>query len=145
LQGQPTRIVAWGIGWCLVTLSLFWLVNSFAHAYGVGNAENIQEGLYDEPEVILHSNSSIAVESRGVDPRLLCKTRIDSTEVPYRYINLRLLATSDDDLFLVPVTWTRRHGVVLMIKKDEARLQFMATSYAGEVCDAYRDISLRDQ
>jgi hypothetical protein len=36
--------VAWVIGWCFVIASLFWLVNSFASAYGRGIGQDIQKG-----------------------------------------------------------------------------------------------------
>ena len=119
------QIVAWTIGWCLVILSLFWLANSFASAYGRGTASQIERGLITQPEVIVHSRSRLFVEDRGVDSAVLCETSIGSDDYPYRYVNLRLLASSDDELFLVPVTWTRQKGVVLVVKKDEARLQYM--------------------
>lgn len=48
--------VAWVIGWCFVIASLFWLVNSFASAYGRGIGQDVQKGLIDQPEVILHAH-----------------------------------------------------------------------------------------
>jgi hypothetical protein len=109
-----------------VTLSLFWLVNSLANAYGRGSATDIEEGLVAQPEVIVHSRSRLFVEYRGLDPPdVLCEAEIASNDYPYRYINLRLLASSDDEYFLVPVTWSRARGVVIAVKKDEVRVQFM--------------------
>jgi hypothetical protein len=118
--------VAWVIGWCFVIASLFWLVNSFASAYGRGIGQDIQKGLIDQPEVILHTHSRLVVEAEGLDPPgVLCESSIDSTEYPYRYINLRLLATSGDSYFLVPVTWTEARGIVIIVKKSDVSLQLM--------------------
>jgi hypothetical protein len=118
--------VAWVIGWCFVIASLFWLVNSFASAYGRGLGQDIQKGLIGQPEVILHTHSRLVVEAEGLDPPgVLCESSIDSKEYPYRYINLRLLATSGDSYFLVPVTWTENRGIVIIVKKSDASLQLM--------------------
>jgi hypothetical protein len=125
VTNQSRQIVAWTVGWCVVILSLFWLVNSFAHAYGNGTAMYIEKGLADRPEVIVHSRSRLFAEDRGVDPYVLCETTIGSKDYPYRYINLRLLAATDKELFLVPVTWTKDNGVVLVLKRDETSLQLM--------------------
>ena len=118
--------VAWVIGWCFVIASLFWLVNSFASAYGRGIGQDIQKGLIDQPEVILHTHSRLVVEAEGLAPSgVLCESSIDSKDYPYRYINLRLLATSGDSYFLVPVTWTEDRGIVLIVKKSDVSLQLM--------------------
>jgi len=118
--------VAWVIGWCFVIASLFWLVNSFASAYGRGIGQDIQKGLINQPEVILHTRSRLIVEAEGLDPPgVLCESSIDSKEYPYRYINLRLLATSGDSYFLVPVTWNENRGIVIVVKKSDASLQLM--------------------
>jgi hypothetical protein len=118
--------VAWVIGWCIVIASLFWLVNSFASAYGRGIGQETQKGLIDQPEVILHTHSQLVVEAQGLDsPDVLCESSIDSTDYPWRYINLRLLTTAEDSYFLVPVTWTKDRGIVIMVKKSDASLQLM--------------------
>ncbi len=118
--------VAWVIGWCFVIASLFWLVNSFASAYGRGLGQDVQKGLTGQPEVILHTHSRLIVEAEGLaPPGVLCESSIDSKDYPYRYINLRLLATSGDSYFLVPVTWTQDRGIVIIVKKSEASLQLM--------------------
>src|SRR5215470_2174392 len=118
--------VAWVIGWCFVIASLFWLVNSFASAYGRGIGQDIQKGLTGQPEVILHTHSRLVVEAEGLDPPgVLCESSIDSKEYPYRYINLRLLATSGDSYFLVPLTWTKDRGIVIIVKKGDVSLQLM--------------------
>jgi hypothetical protein len=126
----PTSVafstVAWVIGWCFVIASLFWLVNSFASAYGRGVGQDIQKRLTDQPEVILHTHSRLIVEAEGLaPPGVLCESSIDSRDYPYRYINLRLLATSADYYFLVPVTWTENRGIVIIVKKSDASLQLM--------------------
>ena len=118
--------VAWVIGWCFVIASLFWLVNSFASAYGRGIGQNVQKGLTDQPEVILHTQSRLIVEAEGLaPPGILCASSIDSKEYPYRYVNLRLLATSGDSYFLVPVTWSENRGIVIIVKKGDVSLQLM--------------------
>lgn len=126
----PTSIslstVTWVIGWCFVIASLFWLVNSFASAYGRGLGQDVQKGLTNQPEVILHTQSRLIVEAEGLAPRgILCESSIDSKEYPYRYVNLRLLATSGDSYFLVPVTWTENRGIVIIVKRSDVSLQLM--------------------
>ena len=118
--------VAWNSGWGLVRARLYWRVNSFASAYGRGIGQDVQQGLIDQPEVILHAHSRLIVEAEGLNPPgVLCESSIDSTEYPYRYINLRLLATSGDSYFLVPVTWTENRGIVIVVKKSDVALQLM--------------------
>jgi hypothetical protein len=126
----PTSVafstVAWVIGWCFVIASLFWLVNSFASAYGRGLGQDVQKGLTSQPEVILHTRSRLIVEAEGLaPPGVLCESAIDSRDYPYRYVNLRLLAASPDSYFLVPVTWTQNRGIVIIVKKTDASLQLM--------------------
>jgi hypothetical protein len=118
--------VAWILGWCFVIASLFWLVNSFASAYGRGLGQDVQQRLVDQPEVILHTQSRLVVEVEGLNPAgILCESAIDSKDYPYRYVNLRLLATSGDSYFLVPVTWSESRGIVIIVPKSGVSLQLM--------------------
>ena len=118
-------VASWTIGWSLVVLSLFWLVNSFAGAYGRGQASRLQADLVDQDEVVLHTRSRLFVDDRGVDPSQLCERTIDDRDFRYRYLNLRLLAVSDDSLFLVPATWSPEQGVVIVVARNDVRTQYL--------------------
>ncbi|MGH3941797.1 MAG: hypothetical protein ACRDTG_24850 [Pseudonocardiaceae bacterium] len=125
-SSSPQRRTLERISWALVSgiavLSLFWLTNSFAGAYGRGQADADSRELTRRPNVTLDTKERLYLRYPGVDETQLPPE--DGQEFRYRYRGLRLLIESDARLFLIPERW-REGGEVLVLPHDnEVRVQF---------------------
>ncbi|MEJ2885659.1 hypothetical protein [Actinomycetospora aeridis] len=119
----PGRRVLWSFVLGLAVLSSFWLANSFAGAYGRGQAEVLAATLVRRPSVVLDTRDRLYL----TDPAIV------ETSLPpapgqqhqYRYRNLRLLVAAGNRLFLVPEAYQRGSSTVLVLPDDgTVRLQF---------------------
>lgn len=107
----------------LVVLSLFWAANSFAAAYGRGQAAATAQRLGELPGVVIDTKDRLFVSYRGIveasipgGPRQTFR---------YRYRGFRLLIESNGRLFLVPERWQPADGATLVLPADDdIRLQF---------------------
>lgn len=119
----PSRRTLWGIVFALVALSAFWLANSFAGAYGRGQAEVIAGGLGDRPGVVLDTRERLYVTAPGVTETALPAG--PDQQFRYRYRGYRLLVAAGNRLFLVPAPYQRGASTVLVVADDgSVRLQF---------------------
>ena len=107
----------------LVVLGLFWATNSVASAYGRGRAIDFARTLSDRPVVVLDTRERLFLVTGNVQESAL--TGEADAAYRYRYRNLRLLAASDGRLYLVPATWRRGAGTVVVLPDDGVRLQFL--------------------
>jgi len=107
----------------LVVLGLFWATNSVASAYGRGRAMDFARTLPDRPAVVLDTKERLFLVNGGVEETAL-PTDGDAA-YRYRYRNLRLIAASEDRLYVAPATWRRGAGTVVVLSSDDARLQFL--------------------
>lgn len=107
----------------LVVLGLFWATNSVAGAYGRGRAASFAGTLADRPAVVVDTSERLFLVQGDVEESAL-PTEADAA-YRYRYRNLRLLAASEGRLYLVPATWRRGAGTVVVLPDDGVRLQFL--------------------
>ena len=107
----------------LVVLGLFWATNSVAGAYGRGRAMDFARTLPDRPAVVLDTRERLFLVNGDVEESALT-TEADAA-YRYRYRKLRLLAASEGRLYLVPATWRRGAGTVVVLPDDGVRLQFL--------------------
>lgn len=106
----------------IAVLSLFWLTNSFAAAYGRGQADIDSQELATKPSVTLDTKERLYLPYPGIEETHLPID--DGQEFRYRYRGLRLLIESDARLFLIPERW-REGGNVLVLPHDSGvRVQF---------------------
>jgi hypothetical protein len=107
----------------VVVLSLFWTANEYAQAYGRGRAETLSLQLTERPSVIVDTRDRLLPDA----PRIT-ETALEATGTyRYRYRGYRLLAQSDDTIFLIPEAWTPTSGAILAVPdNDLVRLQFRA-------------------
>ena len=107
----------------LVVLGLFWATNSVAAAYGRGRAMTFAQTLPDRPAVVVDTKERLFLVTDQVQESALST---DPThEYRYRYRQLRLLAASEGRIYLVPATWRRGSGTVVVLPDDGVRLQFL--------------------
>ena len=107
----------------LVVLGLFWATNSVAGAYGRGRALDFARSLPDRPAVVLDTRERLFLVTGDAAESAL-STEADAT-YRYRYRGLRLLAAADGRLYLVPATWRRGAGTVVVLPAEDVRLQFL--------------------
>lgn len=121
-QQRRLERIAWAIVSGVAVLSLFWLTNSFAGAYGRGQAAADSRQLTTRPNVTLDTKERLYLRYPGVEETQLPVEQ--GQEFRYRYRGLRLLIESDARLFLVPERW-REGGRVLVLPHDNGvRVQF---------------------
>ena len=119
----------WAAVASLVFVGLFWFATDYAASVGGTRARQLVAELADEPGVVVHSQTRLALAGRGVT-ELACAP---GSAHAYRYEGLRLVVYSADQFVLVPVGWTRADGAaVLLPRSDTTLLEFTPrTSTAG--------------
>lgn len=128
VAGAPRRRSersAWVLVWGLVVLSLFWLTNSFAGAYGRGQAAVDAEQVAARPAVVLDTTERLYVPPADVSETSLPVEDGQRFRYRYRYRNLRLIAAAGGRLFLMPERWRRGAGVLVVPDDDTVRLQLV--------------------
>jgi hypothetical protein len=79
-----------------------WTGSEYGEQVGERTARNFAGNLEQQPEVVVFSESRLAIAGRGVRVK-----SIGQADDKYRYCyrGLRLLARSDDQYVLIPVGW----------------------------------------
>lgn len=105
----------------LLILGLFWATNSFAAAYGRGQAIVDSMRLNERPEVVLDTKERLYLRYPGVaETELLA---VPGQEFHFRYRGLRLLIAANGKLFLLPERWIEG-GQILLVEGGGMRVQF---------------------
>jgi hypothetical protein len=101
----------------VMVLSLFWAVSRYANALGIQYAQRYAATLIDQPSVDVYSKQRLYIKSGGV-----LEARIGDADSTYRfrYSGLRLLLRSGGSYYLLPASWSARHGVVIVLPEDQS-------------------------
>ena len=117
-----TGLAEWAAAFVLVTVGLFWAVNSYATGVGTGRALQLREQLPTWPETVVYSERSLSLAVDGVT-----ETECSGEEPAYRfrYDGLKLVQQAGGHYLLLPSTWTRSAGAaVLLPRSSSVRLEF---------------------
>lgn len=117
-----TGLAEWAAAFVLVTVGLFWAVNSYATGVGTGRALDLREQLAGWPEAVVFSERSLSLGVDGVT-----EVRCEDPESAYRfrYDGLKLVQQAGGHYLLLPATWTPASGsAVLLPRADGVRLEF---------------------
>jgi hypothetical protein len=114
---RPVLLLAVGV----VVLSLFWGANTFAAAYGAGQAEEDSADLASRPSVTLDTRESLYLNEACAEETSLPPDAEQAFR--YRLRGLRLLAVGSDRLFLIPERWRDGCPVVVVPDDESVRLQ----------------------
>lgn len=107
----------------LSVLGVFWATSLYADALGRGRAQQLAGNLAAQPRVIVYSERSLALDPATVSTQRLPVS--DQERFTYRYSGLRLLLQSDVRYFLVPDSWTRTSGTVIVLTESpDVRVEF---------------------
>ncbi|SDJ10526.1 hypothetical protein SAMN05444157_1761 [Frankineae bacterium MT45] len=113
-----------GLVLALLVVTGFWAANSYAEAYGRGQAIDLGNHLDRRPAVVLDTHEELFLRMPGVTETSLPKSSPDQKFL-FRYRGLRLLAQSGDRMFFVSNEWSPDTGQTLMLREDGTiRLQF---------------------
>jgi hypothetical protein len=105
----------------IVVLSLFWMANTFASAYGRSQTEAGRWSPAERPAVTLDTEEQLYLNAACAE--LTTLPQDTDQRYRYRYRGLRLLAVGGERLFLVPERW--RDGCpVVVLPYDSVRVQF---------------------
>jgi hypothetical protein len=119
----------WAAAAALVFVGLFWFATDYAASVGGTRARQLVAELEDEPGVVVHSQTRLALTGSGVT-ELACGP---GSAHAYRYDGLRLVLYSADQFVLVPVGWTRADGAaVLLPRSDTTLLEFTPRTSTAE-------------
>jgi hypothetical protein len=96
----------------LAVLALFWQATDYAELMGEQRARETAAGLGLLPQAVLYSETKLHISTAEVreDPLSGVGERF-----AYRYVGLRVLLYSNKRYFLVPSTWNRSTGVVVIV------------------------------
>lgn len=111
-----------GVGGLLVA-GLFWAANSFAWAFGLGQAYDDAVRLPDRPEVVVDTRERLTDPPPGVRETPI--TGAAPAGYRYRYQGLRLLLEADGRLYLVPAQWTGQSRTLVLPYDGAVRLQLI--------------------
>ena len=117
-----TGLAEWAAAFVLVTVGLFWAVNSYATGVGTGRALDLRQQLGSWPETAVFSERRLALAGQGVT-----EVRCEDAEAAYafRYDGLKLVQQAGGHYLLLPETWTPASGsAVLLPRSDGVRLEF---------------------
>jgi hypothetical protein len=122
LDGRARTLI--GITVAFAVISGFWATNSYAELYGRAHAAALGRDLSIRPAVVLDTREELFLQMPGVQ-----ETRLPSAtagqQFHFRYRGLRLLAQSDNRMFLVSDQWNLRTGQTLMVTEDSSvRMRF---------------------
>ena len=120
----------------LVGLSFYWAAFDYSAAVGRSRAAQFVDELPDAAETMVYSMSRLNLNASGVD-EVRCA---GDPEIAYgfRYDGLTLLWQTEDEIVLLPRSWTRGDGVAVVIPRDAGvRLEFRrgdATTPVSATC-----------
>ncbi|MEV6553355.1 hypothetical protein AB0M57_32345 [Streptomyces sp. NPDC051597] len=114
--GRPFvgEVTAFCIAAALITLCSFWAVQAYAQGHGEHEARYLARHLRLRPEVVVDTTERLYFTAPGVRETSLPEGG-SGQHFKYRYRGLRLLAQSGDRMFIVPKSWTRQRGAVLVL------------------------------
>ena len=104
----------------LVAVALFTAATNYATVEAVQLARAFERQVPALPEVVVHSVEALNIEAPGVRLTQLG----DETGYRFRYSGLRLLERVGGQYFLISDEWTRRFGVVVVLKDDEPGVRY---------------------
>lgn len=116
--------------WVAVAAGVFWATATVAQWSGLGLGQEQARNLHELPSVILDTQERLflpagsGVEERALDPASKQQT------FRYRYWNLRLLIQGEDQMFLVPDTWSAANTTLLVPVDGNVRVQFQFRNLA---------------
>jgi len=128
-----TGLAEWAAAFVLVTVGLFWAVNSYAIGVGKGRALDLRAALPSWPDTVVYSERSLSLAVDGVT-----EVECSDPEAAYRfrYDGLKLVQQAGGHYLLLPATWTPASGsAVLLPRSGSVRLEFsLAGTSRPPVC-----------
>ncbi|MGH3567069.1 MAG: hypothetical protein ACRDRH_13750 [Pseudonocardia sp.] len=108
----------------LVALLLFAGVDGFAKVVGRGLARQVVENpaQYTKP-VLLYSRDDLQLDPADAMRTVLANQEQDGYH--YRYEGLRLVFVDSGSYFLIPLTWQRSQGKLIVLREDGLRIEFI--------------------
>ncbi|MGZ4617612.1 MAG: hypothetical protein ACXV3F_02565 [Frankiaceae bacterium] len=106
----------------VVAVALFTAAANYATVDGTQLARAFQQQLPTMTRVVVYSSDALHINAPGVDVQPL-----PGRPAKFRYTGLRLLEHTGGRYFLVSDGWTRKYGVVVVLRDDDSslRLEFV--------------------
>lgn len=126
LNSEVRRLwaAALALVWVIIGLSVFWAVSEYAKALGRGRARQLEMGLGRGTSVVVYAGRNLHLAGPGVVTERL---NGPDSAYPFVYSGLTFLVRSGGKYFLVPSTWSRDGGAVIVLPdEDSIRVEFLA-------------------
>lgn len=104
----------------LVAVALFTAATNYATVEALQLARAFEGQIPTLPGVVVHSMEPLNIEAPGVDTTQSANEK----GYRYRYSGLRLLERVGGQYFLISDEWTRRSGVVVVLKDNEPGVRY---------------------
>jgi hypothetical protein len=104
----------------LVAVALFTAATNYATVEAIQLARVFERNVPNLPGVVVHSVEPLDIQAPGVGTSRLP----NETGYRFRYTGLRLLERVGGQYFLISDEWTRRSGVVVVLKDDEPGVRY---------------------
>lgn len=110
----------------LVSVGLFWAINSYSLGVGTMRGEQVERELPGSPDVVIYTDKSLDLQLPGVR-ETVCSPSQAAADAAYRfrYDGLRLVLQSGGQYLFLPATWAREDGIAVVTPRSNAfRLDF---------------------
>ncbi|MDJ0340099.1 hypothetical protein QMK19_06120 [Streptomyces sp. H10-C2] len=111
------EVAALAIVAALISLSSFWAVNAYAQEHGRSDARYLADNLWLRPEIVVDTAERLYFQHADVKETSLPEGG-PGQRFRFRYQGLRLLAQSNNRMFVIPEGWRADQGSVLIIPTD---------------------------
>ncbi|MCD2196139.1 hypothetical protein LQ327_22460 [Actinomycetospora endophytica] len=125
-SSPTTRGAEYVVGFVLVSVGLFWAINSYAIGVGTGRAEQIESDLGASPDLVLLSRGRLGMQAPGITETVCSDPGINpESSFRFRYTGLKYVLQSGNYYLLLPATWSHDSGPAFVVaRSDSLQLQF---------------------
>jgi hypothetical protein len=106
-----------------IVIGAAWVIALYAQRLGERYALDFGSSLPDQPKVVLDAAERLAIAGPGVKVEPITQ---ESSRYHFRYEGLRMLISDGGEYILAPEGWIRGQSALVIVPKDETRIDLIA-------------------